>query len=101
MKRYLAADFGAGSGRVIVGTPSTEGIQLEEIHRFENNQKMIDGHLRWDFNALFNDHPHSTHFHNGEKYFIAAKMFMLYDPIEIKEEVKKIVKPKKRPRGKR
>ena len=55
MKRYLAADFGAGSGRVIVGTPSTEGIQLEEIHRFENNQKMIDGHLRWDFYALFNE----------------------------------------------
>ena len=55
MKRYIAADFGAGSGRVIVGTPSTEGIQLEEIHRFENNQKMINGHLRWDFNALFNE----------------------------------------------
>ena len=55
MKRYLAADFGAGSGRVIVGTPSAEGIQLEEIHRFENNQKMIDGHLRWDFYALFNE----------------------------------------------
>ena len=55
MKRYIAADFGAGSGRVIVGTPSAEGIQLEEIHRFENNQKMIDGHLRWDFNALFNE----------------------------------------------
>ena len=55
MKRYLAADFGAGSGRVIVGTPSTEGIQQEEIHRFENNQKMIDGHQRWDFNALFNE----------------------------------------------
>ena len=55
MKRYIAADFGAGSGRVIVGTPSAEGIQLEEIHRFENYQKMIDGHLRWDFNALFNE----------------------------------------------
>ena len=55
MKRYIAADFGAGSGRVIVGTSSAEGIQLEEIHRFENNQKMIDGHLRWDFEALFNE----------------------------------------------
>ena len=55
MKRYIAADFGAGSGRVIVGTPSAEGIQLEEIHRFENNQKIIDGHLRWDFYALFNE----------------------------------------------
>ena len=55
MKRYLAADFGAGSGRVIVGTPSAEGIQLEEIHRFGNEQKIIDGHLRWDFQALFNE----------------------------------------------
>ena len=62
MKRYLAADFGAGSGRVIVGTRliasvqnDVPSIQLEEIHRFENNQKMIDGHLRWDFYALFNE----------------------------------------------
>lgn len=42
------------------------------------------------FNALFNDNPHSSHFHNGEKYFIAAKMFMLYDPIEINEQVKNV-----------
>ena len=57
MRRYIAADFGAGSGRVIVGTwlVATNEIQLEEIHRFENNQKMIDGHLRWDFYALFNE----------------------------------------------
>ena len=62
MKRYLAADFGAGSGRVIVGTRliasvqnDVPSIQLEEIHRFENNQKMIGGHLRWDFYALFNE----------------------------------------------
>ena len=57
MKRYIAADFGAGSGRVIVGSwlAATNEIQLEEIHRFENNQKMIDGHLRWDFYALFNE----------------------------------------------
>ncbi len=77
--RYIAADFGAGSGRVIVGTVETKNIvetqniasvqlkqnivetqniasiQLEEIHRFENHQKMIDGHLRWDFQALFNE----------------------------------------------
>lgn len=63
--RYIAADFGAGSGRVIVGTmcagdtrpcdSTGVNIELEEIHRFENNQKMIDGHLRWDFYALFNE----------------------------------------------
>ena len=63
--RFIAADFGAGSGRVIVGTVCTEDtrpcvstgntIELEEIHRFGNEQKMIDGHLRWDFDALFNE----------------------------------------------
>lgn len=63
--RFIAADFGAGSGRLIVGTICTEDtrpcvstgvtIELEEIHRFENEQKMIDGYLRWDFDALFNE----------------------------------------------
>lgn len=55
--RFIAADFGAGSGRVIVGTwlAASKTIGLEEIHRFGNEQKMIDGHLRWDFEALFNE----------------------------------------------
>ena len=55
--RFIAADFGAGSGRVIVGTwfATSKTIELEEIHRFGNEQKMIDGHLRWDFEALFNE----------------------------------------------
>ena len=63
--RFIAADFGAGSGRVIVGTICTgdtlpcantgKNIELEEIHRFGNEQRMIDGHLRWDFEALFNE----------------------------------------------
>ena len=55
--RFIAADFGAGSGRVIVGTwlAASKTIELEEIHRFGNEQKMIDGHLRWDFETLFNE----------------------------------------------
>lgn len=55
--RFIAADFGAGSGRIIVGTwlAASKNIELEEIHRFGNEQKMIDGHLRWDFEALFNE----------------------------------------------
>lgn len=52
--RFIAADFGAGSGRVMVGT-MTRTIELEEVHRFGNEQRMIDGHLRWDFDALFNE----------------------------------------------
>ncbi len=37
--RYIAADFGAGSGRVIVGTilPG-DNIRLDEVHRFPNRQ---------------------------------------------------------------
>lgn len=63
--RFIAADFGAGSGRVMVGTICTgdtlpcantgTNIELEEIHRFGNEQRMIDGRLRWDFEALFNE----------------------------------------------
>ena len=33
----------------------TQTTELEEIHRFGNEQKMMDGHLRWDFEALFNE----------------------------------------------
>lgn len=55
--KFIAADFGAGSGRIIVGTrdDATDQIYLEEIHRFDNNQIFVDGHLRWDFHALFNE----------------------------------------------
>ncbi len=42
------------------------------------------------FNALFNDDPRARHFYCGEKYFIAAKTFMFYEPVDIKEKVKSI-----------
>ena len=41
--RYIAADFGAGSGRVIVGTVRPDSIELEEIHRFPNRQIRLGG----------------------------------------------------------
>ncbi|MEG1574460.1 MAG: rhamnulokinase family protein [Bacteroidales bacterium] len=52
---YIAADFGAGSGRVIVGTISAEGLFLDEVHRFPNHQIDIGGRLYWDFPALFHE----------------------------------------------
>ena len=55
MKRYIAADFGAGSGRVIVGTVSADGLQLDEIHRFPNRQIRLGDTLYWDFPALFEE----------------------------------------------
>lgn len=55
MKRYIAADFGAGSGRVIVGTVSANDLQLDEIHRFPNRQIRLGDTLYWDFPALFEE----------------------------------------------
>lgn len=31
---YLAIDFGGGSGRVIAGYLSGDGLQLDTVHRF-------------------------------------------------------------------
>ncbi len=51
--RYIATDFGAGSGRVIVGTVRTDSIELEEVHRFPNRQIRLGGVVYWDFLSLF------------------------------------------------
>lgn len=54
--KHIAADFGAGSGRVIVGTPLPDGnIRLDEVHRFPNRQISLGGTLYWDFPALFEE----------------------------------------------
>ncbi len=54
--RYIAADFGAGSGRVIVGTilPG-DNIRLDEVHRFPNRQIRLGNTVYWDFLALFEE----------------------------------------------
>lgn len=41
------------------------------------------------FNALFND-EHFPQIHAGEKYYICGKTFMFYEPIHIKEQVKRV-----------
>ncbi len=53
--RYIAADFGAGSGRIIVGEHTPSGILLEEVHRFPNRQVRLGGTLYWDFLSLFEE----------------------------------------------
>ena len=52
---YLAFDFGASSGRAIIGKIENDKISLEEIHRFPNGPIQILGHLYWDFPYLFNE----------------------------------------------
>lgn len=49
----LAVDFGGGSGRVMAGFLTGEGVKLEEICRFPNRQVRLGDRLYWDFPALF------------------------------------------------
>ena len=49
---YLAIDIGASSGRHIVGWKENGVIQTQEVYRFSNSVKELDGHLIWDIEAL-------------------------------------------------
>lgn len=50
---YLAVDIGASSGRHILGHIEDGKMQLEEVYRFENGMKDIDGTKCWDADRLF------------------------------------------------
>lgn len=52
-KRVLAIDFGASSGRAILGTFDGKKITLNEIHRFSNDPVSINGTVYWDVQRLF------------------------------------------------
>jgi len=52
---YIAADFGAGSGRIIVGSLSNGKLTLDEIHRFPNRQITIQNNIFWDFPLLLQE----------------------------------------------
>ncbi len=56
MKYYLAMDFGASSGRGMLGCYDGKKLQLEELYRFENGAVTgEDGHLYWDAERLFGE----------------------------------------------
>ncbi len=52
MKKYLAIDIGASSGRHMVGWTEDGKIRLEEAFRFANGQLRKDGHDCWDIEKL-------------------------------------------------
>lgn len=55
VKKLLAVDLGASSGRVILGTFDGSSIQTEEIHRFANRPVQLGGHLYWNVLSLFQE----------------------------------------------
>ena len=52
MKKYLAIDIGASSGRHILGWKENGEIRTKEVYRFPNGVTELDGHLTWDVEAL-------------------------------------------------
>ena len=60
-KYYLAIDLGASSGRHILGTLENGKMKLQEIYRFPNGAKKVNGKKCWDIEQIF------THVVNGIK----------------------------------
>lgn len=52
-KKVLAFDFGASSGRAVLGDFDGEKLTLTELHRFSNDPVMMRGTFYWDFLRLF------------------------------------------------
>lgn len=56
MKKHLAFDLGASSGRAIVGWIEDGKLRLEEVHRFVNHpMEMEPDHFHWDFTSLVHE----------------------------------------------
>lgn len=73
-KRVLAFDFGASSGRAMLGVFDGEKIELSEIHRFSNDPVSLGGTLYWDTLRLF---------HEIKQGLIKAKLAGGFDSIGI------------------
>lgn len=55
MEYYLGIDIGASSGRHILGHIEDKTLILEEMHRFENTFRSIQGRDCWDIEALLEE----------------------------------------------
>ncbi|WP_020621141.1 rhamnulokinase [Paenibacillus daejeonensis] len=51
----LAADYGASSGRVMLGQFDGRKLALSEVHRFANEPVQLNDTLYWDFLRLFHE----------------------------------------------
>ncbi|MHB1629802.1 MAG: rhamnulokinase [Bacilli bacterium] len=55
LSRFVAADFGAGSGRIFSGAYDGRALQISQIHRFSNEPVRLAGFLHWNFPRLFQE----------------------------------------------
>ncbi|WP_240343747.1 rhamnulokinase family protein [Paenibacillus sp. SYP-B3998] len=57
----LAVDFGASSGRTILGRWDGTKLTVEDIHRFSNDPVQLGESLHWDFLRLFHELKKGIH----------------------------------------
>ncbi|MCB0187823.1 MAG: rhamnulokinase, partial [Caldilineaceae bacterium] len=57
-KHYLAFDFGAESGRAIVGTFDGDRLTLSEVHRFPNTPVRLPSAMHWNVLQLWQEIKH-------------------------------------------
>jgi len=55
VKKFLAFDLGAESGRVVLGQFDGERLRLSEVHRFPNGQVRLPDGLHWDVLRLWSE----------------------------------------------
>jgi rhamnulokinase len=58
---YVACDFGAESGRVILGELNQGKLQLTEVHRFPNVPLQQEQSLCWNIPRLYEELVHGLH----------------------------------------
>lgn len=55
MLKLLAFDYGASSGRAILGGFDGNKLTLNEVHRFSNDPVMVNGTFYWDVLRLYHE----------------------------------------------
>ena len=54
-RKVLAFDYGASSGRAMIGAFDGKKVELTEIHRFLNEPVTVQGSMYWDILRLFHE----------------------------------------------
>ena len=55
MKKVLAFDFGASSGKAVLACVCHGMLNVEEIYRFKNEPVTVNGGMYWDILRLFHE----------------------------------------------
>ena len=52
-KNIIGVHLAPTSGRVILARAGDDRLRMEELHRFPNRMREIDGRFYWDIHALY------------------------------------------------